>query len=93
MVILLNTLDRLSTERNIPGLAFMDPWSEIFEQWRVGAFVDDTNQGVMDSTGKLSVAELVDALRHAGQLWEKLLYISGGTLNLSKCSWTLQCWQ
>ena len=86
VVILLDTLDRLSTERNIPGLAFVDLWSEIFEQGRVGAFVDDTNQGVMDSTGKLSVEELVDVLRQAGQLWENLLFISGGTLNLSKCS-------
>ena len=32
-------------------------------------------------------------MRCAGQLWERLLHISGGKLNLSKCSWTLQYWE
>ena len=44
VVLLLNCLDRLSAEDQIPGLKFSDPWNEIVEQWRVGAFVDDTNQ-------------------------------------------------
>jgi hypothetical protein len=85
-VILLNSLDRISSEDNIPGLAFSDPWNDFSEQWRVGAFVDDTNQGVMDPLGLLSPAELVDQLCKAGQTWEKLLHISGGCLNLAKCS-------
>jgi hypothetical protein len=42
---------RISSEDNIPGLAFSDPWNDFSEQWRVGAFVDDTNQGVMDPIG------------------------------------------
>ena len=92
VVILLNALDRMSNEESIPGLAFHDPWRVISQAWRVGAFVDDTNQGVMDSSGDLSPSELVEQLRQAGQLWEKLLHISGGSLNLSKCSWTLQFW-
>jgi hypothetical protein len=93
VVILLNSLDRISSEDNIPGLAFSDPWNDFSEQWRVGAFVDNTNQGVMDPIALLSPAELVDQLRKAGQTWEKLLHISGGCLNLAKCSWTLQYWQ
>jgi hypothetical protein len=92
VVILLNSLDRMSREDNIPALTFSDPWQDIFAEWRVGAFVDDTNQGVVDSTGDLSLEELVETLRQAGQMWERLLHISGGSLNLSKCSWTLQYW-
>jgi hypothetical protein len=33
-------------------------------------------------------------MRKAGQLWETLLHISGGSLNLAKCSWwTVKFWQ
>lgn len=92
VVILLNSLDRMSKEDNIPALSFSDPWQEILEAWRVGAFVDDTNQGIVDHTGSMSPEELVEQLRQAGQMWERLLHISGGSLNLSKCSWTLQYW-
>ncbi len=93
VVILLNALDRISAEENIPGLEFSDPWNEYSENWRVGAFVDDTNQGVMDTSGTFLPSELVEHLRHSGQTWERLLHISGGSLNLAKCSWTLQYWQ
>ena len=92
VVILLNALDRLFEEENISGLDFSDPWHDVRTKWRVGAFVDDTNQGIMDSSGSLSIDELVNQLRRAGQLWETLLHISGGSLNLAKCSWTLQYW-
>jgi hypothetical protein len=61
-VILLNSLDGISSEDNITGLAFTDPWNDFSEQWRVGAFVDDTNQGVMDTLGMLSPVDLVDQL-------------------------------
>ena len=93
VVILLNSLDRMSCEDDIPGLDFADPWSDFRVRWRVGAFVDDTNQGVLDPSGSLSVDELVEKLRCAGQLWESLLHTSGGSLNLAKCSWTVQYWQ
>ena len=91
-VILLNCLDRMSTEDQIPGLDFSDPWAEIQELWRVGAFVDDTNQGVLDPHGSLSIDDLVEQMRRAGQLWENLLHTSGGCLTLAKCSWTVQYW-
>ncbi len=67
LVVLLNSLDCISSEDNIPSLAFSDPWQEISEAWRVGAFVDDTNQGEIDSTGHLGLLDLVKQLCHAGQ--------------------------
>jgi hypothetical protein len=93
VVILLNCLDRLSKDEQIPGLSFADPWEDFEANWRVGAFVDDTNQGLMDPFGLLSLEELTEKMRQAGQLWETLLNISGGCLNLAKCSWTVQYWQ
>ena len=93
VVILLNALDRISDDEDIPGLDFSDPWNDFRTRWRVGAFVDDTNQGILDSSDSLSIAELVvEQIRRAGQLWESLLHSSGGSLNLAKCSWTLQYW-
>ena len=82
----------MSEEDEITGLDFQDPWNDFHARWRVGAFVDDTNQGITDASGRLSVDELVDRIRQAGQMWETLLHISGGCLNLAKCSWTSQYW-
>jgi hypothetical protein len=81
-VILLNAFDRTAAEENIIGFEFEDLWNEIAAVWHVGAFIDDTNQGVTDSKGTQSQTELVETLGQAGQMWENLLHISGGTLNL-----------
>ena len=93
VVILLNAIDRMSAEEKITGFEFGDPWNEIAAAWHVGAFVDDTNQGVTDAKGTQSQAELVETLRQAEQMWENLLHISGGALNLSKCLWSHQYWE
>jgi hypothetical protein len=93
VMILLNAFDRLAAEKKITGFEFEDPWNEIAAAWHVGAFVDDTNQGVTDSKGTQSKDELVETLRQAGQMWENLLHISSGALNLSKCLWSLQYWE
>jgi hypothetical protein len=93
VTVLLNAYDQLADDYDIPGLAFNDPWQELSAKWHIGAFVDDTNQATLDSTSLLTTSELTEQLRQAGQLWEKLLHISGGALNLSKCSWSLQFWE
>jgi hypothetical protein len=93
VTILLNAFDRLATAYNVQGLEFDDPWKEISVNWHIGAFVDDTNQAILDTTHSLTDDELIEQLRTAGQLWENLLFISGGALNLSKCCWSLQVWE
>ena len=80
VVILLNAFDRMAAEEKITGFEFEDPWNEIAAPWHVGAFVDDTNQGVTDAKGTQPQAELVETLRQAGQMWENLLHISSGAL-------------
>jgi hypothetical protein len=84
-MILFNAFYHMAAEDNITGFEFEDPWNEIAAAWHVGAFVDDTKQGVTDSKGAPSQAELAETLHQAGRLWENLLHISGGALNLSKC--------
>ena len=93
VTVLLNAFDTLAKEYNLQGLEFTDPWKEISTKWHVGAFVDDTNQATLDLTHLLTPDELIEQLRTAGQLWEHLLHISGGALNLSKCSWSMQYWE
>ena len=92
-MILLNAFDRMAAEENITGFEFEDPLNDIAAAWHVVDFVDDTNQGVTDSKGTQSQAELVEKLREAGQMWENLLHISGGAVNLLKCLWSLQFWE
>ena len=93
VTVLLNAFDTLASEYNIQGLEFTDPWKEISAKWHIGAFVDDTNQATLDLTHSMTPDELIEQLRTAGQLWENLLHISGGALNLSKCSWSMQYWE
>lgn len=57
VVIIFNSLDRMSDEGKIPGLELADPWDDLHVKWRLGAFLDDTNQGVLDLLGKLSMDE------------------------------------
>ena len=83
----------MAAEEKITGFEFEDPLNEIAAAWYVGALVDDINQGVADSKGTQSQAELVELLCQAGQMWENLLHISGGAPNLSKCLWSLQFWE
>jgi hypothetical protein len=68
VVILLNAFDRMAAEEKITGFEFEDPWNEIAATWHVGAFVDDTNQGVTDSKGTQSQAELLETLHQARQM-------------------------
>jgi hypothetical protein len=93
VTVLLNAFDTLAKEYNIQGLDFQDPWQEISAKWHIGAFVDDTNQATLDLTHSMTPDKLTEQLRTAGQLWENLLHISGGALNLSKCSWSMQYWE
>jgi hypothetical protein len=57
----------------------------------IDAFVDDTSLGFTDP-GFLSLETMVSKLSNIAQTWEKLLFYSGGALNLKKCSWYIMHW-
>ena len=88
VVILLNTLDRLIPDRII----FHPIEHGRMHRRLVDAFVDDTSLG-LTSPGTYTYNELIDRLTTVAQTWEHLLHLSGGKLNLSKCSWFVMYWE
>ncbi|KAI2491600.1 hypothetical protein MHU86_22972 [Fragilaria crotonensis] len=87
VVILLNTLERVSPLR----MSFRSSDGVNTHSRLVDAFVDDTALGFTDN-GSMSFEDLVTSLEDLAQTWEKLLHYSGGSLNLSKCSWFVMYW-
>jgi len=54
------------------------------------AFVDDAGLGTNEGSGDHN--QLTTNLQTLAQRWEKLLFSTGGALNLSKCFWFLLSW-
>jgi len=59
------------------------------------AFVDDTTGGINKTKGiePSTPAELPQRLNKLAQHWEKLLFASGGRLELKKCFNYIICWK
>ena len=83
----MNTLDRMIPER----MQFSSPDSPLQHSRLIDAFVDDTSLGFTDA-GLLTLETLIAKLNTMAQTWENLLFLSGGALNLSKCSWYVMFW-
>jgi len=75
------------------GMIFTDPSnSEWIERW-LDAFVDDAELGMNDFYEEHSeLSDLIAEFQKAAQKWERLLFTSGGALELSKCSWYCLHW-
>ena len=84
----MNTLDKLVPER----MKFSSPDSDITHARLIDAFVDDTSLGYTDA-GFLTLETLIAKLNTIAQTWEKLLFYSGGALNLKKCTWYAIYWE
>jgi hypothetical protein len=72
-------------------MTFKSPDTTMTHSRLVDAFVDDTSLGFMDN-GSLTIDSLTEILSNIAQTWEKLLFYSGGALNLQKCSWHVMHW-
>jgi hypothetical protein len=89
---LIKGMDRLSS-----GLVVSDPAQWIQHQSTVKMFVDDAS----NATGRFldwlhtqpDADELCAMLQHDAHTWERLLWTSGGLLNLTKCLYYLSYWQ
>jgi hypothetical protein len=88
VVILLNTLDRLVPDR----INFVPLRGDRTHQRLVDAFVDDTSLG-FTLAREHSYNKIIGRLQQVAQTWEHLLYLSGGKLNLAKCSWYVMYWE
>ena len=89
VVILLQTLDRLVPDR----INFSSPKGDLHHSRLADAFVDDTYLGFTSSSNTATFESLVTRLQDIAQKWEHLLFLSGGKLNLAKCSWYIMRWE
>ena len=73
------------------AMTFADPWGDIFEERNADSFVDDTSNGCNDAHLEMAMpfAELIAHGQACAQIWEQILYSSGGALELKKCFWYL----
>ena len=87
VVTLMNTMDKVIQSR----MSFTSPGSHLKHSRLIDAFVDDTSLGFTD-TGHQTQDAMIIQLAHIAQTWENLLFYSGGSLNLKKCSWYTMYW-
>jgi hypothetical protein len=75
-------------------MSFADPWEDIFEERNADSFVDDTSNGCNDGLQQEAIpyTELIAKAQVMAQIWERILYSSGGALELWKCFWYLLYW-
>jgi hypothetical protein len=75
-------------------MSFADPWEDIFEERNADSFVDDTsnrcNDGLQEEA--MPYTEPIAKAQVMAQIWERILYSSGGALELRKCFWYLLYW-
>ena len=89
--VLLSVLTKIAKR----GMMFKSPDNSIAIERYSDAYVDDTQNGVNDAylPSPWSIQELSTTLSATSQSWEKLLYCSGGALELSKCFYYLLYWK
>lgn len=60
----------------------------------IDAFVDDTSLIYYRDQGTSKThTEMLETLEHIASTWERLLFFSGSSLNLSKCAWHTTFWE
>jgi hypothetical protein len=90
--LLIEGMDRLCH-----GLTFCDPAQSIAYETTTNMFIDDasncTNSFLEWIHQPPDVANIVTMLQQDSQTWERLLWTSGGLLNLSKCLYYVVAWK
>ena len=73
------------------GIDFTDPQVKLQVQRIMDGFVDDTTiwinrfEAQMKNEGGVPITEITELLQNAAQWWERLLFATGGKLELPKC--------
>jgi hypothetical protein len=77
------------------AMSFADPWGNIFEEQNADSFVDDTSNGSNNAHLEMAMpfAELIAHAQACAQIWERILFSSGGALELKKLFWYMVYWQ
>ena len=87
-VVLIDTYNFLFPSDGIP-----DPRRLHYLVKIIDAFVDDTDLWDVLLRSNLDSPTLIQRMTHRAQAWERLMFASGGKLNLQKCFWYLITWQ
>ena len=76
-------------------MTFLDPWQDVFGEQNADSYIDDTSLGCNDAhmTEQMCYKQLIKHGQELAQIWERILYSSGGALELQKCFWYLLHWQ
>jgi hypothetical protein len=91
VVVLLSALTAMA-----PGaMCFAEPWRDLQSERNADSSVDDTSTRVNNAMcdDPLHWKEMFALMQSVAQIWECLLYSSGGTLELPKCFWYLMYWE
>jgi hypothetical protein len=77
------------------AMSFADPWGDIMHERNADSYVDDTSIGITDATmdEPLPLPDMFANMQDVAQKWERILYSSGGALELPKCFWYLIYWE
>jgi hypothetical protein len=77
------------------AMSFADPWNDVLMERNADSYVDDTSTGINDAlcNEPLHWTEMFTLMQQVAQTWERLLYSSGGALELRKCFWYLMYWE
>jgi hypothetical protein len=90
VVVIMNTIDTVIADR----MQFTSIDGNLEHSRLMDAYVDDTAIGMTFHDHQCDIMDtIITRLEHAAQTWELLLFYSGGSLNLSKCSWSITYWQ
>ena len=87
-IVLITAYNALYPDPGIPNPLHTEELQKIID-----AFVDDTDLWDIIFHSLLSDDDCFRRMAARAQSWEKLLFLSGGQLNLSKCYWYYISWQ
>jgi exonuclease III len=86
----------VAMDRMVPGATFTDPFQLISQCRHSEGFVDDVTSVYNDFAKWINadptVTEVVHGLEVQAQTWERLLFSSGGLLELQKCMYYIMFW-
>ncbi len=77
------------------AMYFADPWQNLHSEWNADSYVDNASTRVNNviHDEPLHWMEMFALMQSVAQIWEWLLYSSGGALELPKCFWYLMYWE
>jgi hypothetical protein len=77
------------------AMSFTNPWGNIVDVCNADSYVNNTLTGITDATmvNPLPLPDMIGKMQAVAQIWEHILYSSGGALELPKCFWCLIYWQ